>query len=59
MGGPVPLGYATENKKLVIVEAEAETVRMIFKRYLELLNSGARGRSGQASHPDQETELWK
>ncbi|HTF42574.1 MAG TPA: recombinase family protein [Terriglobales bacterium] len=36
MGGPVPLGYASVNKKLVIVEDEAETVRTIFKRYLEL-----------------------
>lgn len=36
MGGPPPLGYASENKKLVIVEAEAETVRGIFGRYLKL-----------------------
>jgi len=36
MGGPAPLGYAAENKKLVVVEAEAETVRTIFRRYLEL-----------------------
>src|SRR5215471_7386676 len=27
VGGPVPLGYATVNKKLVIVPEEAETVR--------------------------------
>lgn len=36
MGGPVPLGYAAVNKKLVIVEDEAQTVRGIFRRYLEL-----------------------
>lgn len=36
VGGPVPLGYASVNKKLVIVPEEAETVREIFKRYLEL-----------------------
>jgi site-specific DNA recombinase len=36
MGGPVPLGYASVDKKLVIVEAEAETIRGIFRRYLEL-----------------------
>ena len=36
MGGPVPLGYASVNKKLVIAEDEAETVRTIFRRYLEL-----------------------
>ena len=36
MGGPVPLGYNVENRKLVINEAEAATVRMIYIRYLEL-----------------------
>jgi site-specific DNA recombinase len=36
VGGSIPLGYATVNKKLVIVPAEAETVRLIFRRYLEL-----------------------
>ena len=36
MGGSVPLGYTTINKKLVILEEEAETVRTIFQRYLEL-----------------------
>jgi site-specific DNA recombinase len=35
-GGTVPLGYRAVNKKLVIDKAEAETVRIIFKRYLEL-----------------------
>src|SRR6202051_3697028 len=36
VGGPVPLGYASVNKKIVIVPEEAETVRGIFRRYLEL-----------------------
>ncbi|GEP06934.1 recombinase family protein [Methylobacterium oxalidis] len=36
MGGPVPLGYAARDKKLVIDPAEAEQVRGIFARYLEL-----------------------
>ena len=36
VGGPVPLGYASVNKKIVIVPEEAETVREIFRRYLEL-----------------------
>jgi DNA invertase Pin-like site-specific DNA recombinase len=36
VGGPVPLGYASINKKLAIVPEEVETVRTIFKRYLEL-----------------------
>ena len=36
VGGPVPLGYASVSKKIVIVPAEAESVRRIFRRYLEL-----------------------
>jgi len=36
VGGPVPLGYASVNKKIIIVPDEAETVRGIFRRYLEL-----------------------
>ena len=36
VGGPIPLGYASVDKKLVIVPEEAETVRLIFKLYLEL-----------------------
>ncbi len=39
-GGNVPFGYRTENKKLVIDESEAEIVRYIFKRYLELGSFG-------------------
>jgi DNA invertase Pin-like site-specific DNA recombinase len=35
-GGTVPLGYGARDKKLVINKAEAETVRTIFRRYLEL-----------------------
>jgi DNA invertase Pin-like site-specific DNA recombinase len=36
VGGMVPLGYASRDKKLVVVEEEAERVRLIFRRYLEL-----------------------
>ena len=36
MGGLTPLGYATKDRKLVIVPEEAETVRLIFRRYREL-----------------------
>jgi DNA invertase Pin-like site-specific DNA recombinase len=39
-GGTVPLGYDTKDKKLVVNKAEAETVRYIFKRYLELQSFG-------------------
>jgi site-specific DNA recombinase len=36
VGGPVPLGYAAVDKKIVVVPVEAEAVRTIFARYLEL-----------------------
>src|SRR5256714_15379193 len=36
VGGPVPLGYAAVDKKIVVVAAEAEAIRTIFARYLEL-----------------------
>src|SRR5580700_5301297 len=36
MGGPVPLGYDVADKKLVINPREAERVRTIFRRYLDL-----------------------
>src|SRR2546423_962543 len=41
VGGPVPLGYASVNKKLVVVPEDAETVRTIFARYIELGSIGA------------------
>jgi DNA invertase Pin-like site-specific DNA recombinase len=36
MGGVPPLGYQAQDRKLVIVESEAEIVRFIFRRYAEL-----------------------
>jgi site-specific DNA recombinase len=36
VGGPVPLGYAAVDKKIIVVPAEAEAVRTIFERYLEI-----------------------
>ena len=36
VGGVVPLGYRVENKKLIVDEEEAATVRLIFERYKEL-----------------------
>jgi site-specific DNA recombinase len=36
VGGPVPLGYAAVDKKILVVPAEADAVRTIFARYLEL-----------------------
>ena len=41
VGGVVPLGYRVFERKLVIDEPEAETVRFIFRRYLELGSLGA------------------
>src|SRR3989440_1810562 len=36
VGGIAPLGYATIDRKIVVVEKEAERVRTVFQRYLEL-----------------------
>ena len=36
MGGFVPVGYLKRDRRLVIDEQEAETVRLIFRRYNEL-----------------------
>lgn len=36
MGGKVPLGYKVQDRKLIIEDTEASTVRYLFKRYLEL-----------------------
>ena len=54
MGGNIPLGYINRDKKLVIVPEEAERVRWIFQRYLEL---GSIGRlleeMNRLGYPDQ------
>ncbi|MEQ9015747.1 MAG: recombinase family protein [Marinovum algicola] len=36
MGGVPPLGYVVRDRQLVVEPAEAETVRLIFRRYAEL-----------------------
>jgi site-specific DNA recombinase len=36
VGGPLPLGYGMKDGKVVVVEQEAEQVRLIFQRYLDL-----------------------
>ena len=41
MGGPVPIGYRLEDRKLIVEEAEAAIVRLIFERYVELRSIGA------------------
>ena len=40
MGGNVPLGYDVHDRKLVVNEDEAATVRLIFSRYLALGSTG-------------------
>ena len=36
VGGPLPLGYEMKDGKIVVIEGEAERVRLIYSRYLEL-----------------------
>jgi len=40
MGGGLPLGYINRDKKLIIVPEEAETVRWIFRTYIEMGSIG-------------------
>ncbi|ODN68017.1 recombinase family protein [Methylobrevis pamukkalensis] len=41
VGGPVPLGYRSQNKQLVVDDSEAALVRRIFRLYLDLGSVGA------------------
>jgi len=41
MGGPIPIGYALEDRKLVPAAQEAATVRLIFARYVALRSMAA------------------
>ena len=66
MGGQPALGYDVKDRKLVVNEAEAETVRTIFRRYLDLgsvreLKAAldARGRRQQAPHRGGRERLWR
>ena len=36
VGGPLPLGYHMKDDKIAVIEDEAERVRQIYRRYLEL-----------------------
>jgi site-specific DNA recombinase len=40
VGGPVPLGYKSVDKKISVVEEDADRVRTIFRRYLALGSIG-------------------
>jgi len=59
MGGPVPLGYEVIDRKLVAVPEEAERVRMIMRRYLEVRSVpaliGALHREGIVTKVQQRT----
>jgi hypothetical protein len=48
MGGFVPMGYDVKDRKLVINEPEAATVRMIFERFLWLGSASKLARALQA-----------
>lgn len=41
MGGPVPIGYRLDNRKLLVDPDEAATVRLIFERYCALRSIAA------------------
>jgi site-specific DNA recombinase len=47
MGGVPPLGYGVQDHKLVMIGSEADTVRLIFRRYAELVTGGARSARDQ------------
>jgi len=36
VGGPLPLGYELKDGKILVLDEEAERVRLIFRRYLEV-----------------------
>ena len=62
-GGTVPLGYDAKDKKLVINKAEAETVRTIFRLYLDLKsfgkpNSISENRHQAARHQGRKIPGW-
>ena len=47
MGGYVPMGYDVKDRKLVINESEAGTVKMIYERFLELGSASVLARALQ------------
>src|SRR5208282_616818 len=52
MGGITPLGYDLRERRLVINPVEAEVVRQIFRRYLDLGSWRRKTRAPENSHPD-------
>lgn len=56
VGGPLPLGYRMQDGKIAVVPEEAETVRHIFSRYLELGSVGVLMRD--LKQRDIRTKTW-
>ncbi|KRB82300.1 hypothetical protein ASE00_09455 [Sphingomonas sp. Root710] len=64
MGGNCPLGYDIRDRKLVVNEAEADTVRLIMRRYVELgsvydlvAELRAKGITSKV-HRNEEGKIW-
>jgi site-specific DNA recombinase len=57
VGGPLPLGYELKDSKLLVVKEEAERVRLIFRRYLEVsgINELARDLKARKIHTKART----
>jgi DNA invertase Pin-like site-specific DNA recombinase len=57
VGGPLPLGYELKEGKLLIADDEAERVRLIFRRYLEVsgINELARDLKARRIHTKART----
>jgi hypothetical protein len=66
MGGKVPLGYDVKDRKLVINEDEAETVRRVFDLFLETRSGTetarqlrAEGRTSKTGRPLNKGDVYK
>lgn len=66
MGGPVPFGYSTESRKLIIREDEAASVRLVFERFVAVRSAilvaqqlNAEGITSRKSKPFDKGILYK
>ena len=57
MGGCPPLGYDAKDRKLIVNESEAETVRWIFNRYVEL--GSVTALRGELERKEIRTKSWQ
>ena len=58
MGGPVPLGYDVVARKLIPNDAEAETVRTIMRRYVEIGNVAELGEKLAKEGIMSKLQIW-